>query len=72
MKGFVVLPRRWVGERTFSWLGRNRRLNEAYESLADPVSTPLTQIMESFKMRSQLGLYRGARRRPGWPAAARG
>lgn len=26
MKGFVVLPRRWVVERTFSWFGRNRRL----------------------------------------------
>lgn len=25
-KGFVVLPRRWVVERTFAWLGRNRRL----------------------------------------------
>jgi transposase len=24
MKGFVVLPRRWVVERTFSWFGRNR------------------------------------------------
>ena len=26
VKGFVVLPRRWVVERTFSWFGRNRRL----------------------------------------------
>ena len=25
-KGFVVLPRRWVVERTFAWLGRCRRL----------------------------------------------
>lgn len=25
MKGFVVLPRRWVVERTFSWFGRNCR-----------------------------------------------
>ena len=25
-KDFVVLPRRWVVERTFSWFGRNRRL----------------------------------------------
>ena len=24
--GFIVLPRRWVVERTFSWFGRNRRL----------------------------------------------
>ena len=25
LKGFVVLPRRWVVERTFSWFGRNRQ-----------------------------------------------
>ena len=31
MKGFVVLPRRWVVERTFSWFGRNRRLARDYE-----------------------------------------
>jgi len=33
MKGFVVLPRRWVVERTFSWFGRNRRLTKDYENL---------------------------------------
>jgi transposase len=30
-KGFVVLPRRWVVERTFGWLGRFRRLARDYE-----------------------------------------
>jgi transposase len=35
MKGFVILPRRWVVERTFSWFGRNRRLSKDYENLAD-------------------------------------
>jgi transposase len=34
MKGFVVLPRRWVIERTFSWFGRNRRLAKDFENLA--------------------------------------
>jgi transposase len=34
IKGFVVLPRRWVVERTFSWFGRNRRLAKDYENLA--------------------------------------
>ena len=34
MKGFVVLPRRWVVERTFSWFGRNRRLAKDFENHA--------------------------------------
>ena len=32
IKGFAVLPRRWVVERTFSWSGRNRRLAKDYEN----------------------------------------
>ena len=32
-KGFAVLPRRWVVERSFAWVGRYRRLSKEYEAL---------------------------------------
>jgi transposase len=32
-KGFVVLPKRWVVERTFAWFGRCRRLAKDWECL---------------------------------------
>lgn len=35
VKGFQVLPRRWVVERTFGWLGRYRRLSKDYEGLTE-------------------------------------
>ena len=34
-RGFRVLPRRWVVERTFSWLGQNRRMSKDYERLCE-------------------------------------
>ena len=34
-KGFHVLPRRWVVERTFAWLNHNRRLCKDYEVLPE-------------------------------------
>jgi putative transposase len=37
LKGFVVLPRRWVVERTFAWITQCRRLTKDYEVL--PVSS---------------------------------
>lgn len=33
LKGFVLLPRRWVVERTFSWWSHSRRLSKDYEYL---------------------------------------
>jgi transposase len=37
-KGFVLLPRRWVVERSFGWLGRFRRLARDYERLAETLA----------------------------------
>ena len=34
-QGFLVLPRRWVVERTFSWLDQNRRMSKDYERLPE-------------------------------------
>ena len=32
-EGFKVLPKRWIVERTFSWMSRYRRLSKDYETL---------------------------------------
>jgi putative transposase len=40
--GFVVLPRRWVVERTFSWFGRNRRLAKDFENVAETLASFVT------------------------------
>lgn len=37
-KGFVLLPRRWVVERSFGWLARFRRLTRDYERLPSMLS----------------------------------
>ncbi len=33
--GFEVIKRRWVVERTFAWISRNRRMGRDYEFLAE-------------------------------------
>ena len=48
-KGFKVLPRRWVVERTFAWLGRNRRMSKDYERLCQTsealIHVAMTRLM---------------------------
>jgi transposase len=45
VKGFQVLPRRWVVERTFGWLVRNRRLARDYERLTTNSETMIKIAM---------------------------
>src|ERR687886_765490 len=44
-KGFVVVPRRWVAERTLGWLGRWRRLARDYEELPEASETMVKLAM---------------------------
>ena len=48
-KGFKVLPRRWVVERTFAWISQNRRMSKDYERLAESseafVYAAMTRLM---------------------------
>lgn len=50
-KGFVVLPKRWIVERTFGWLSRFRRLSKDYERLPETSETliyiAMTRLMLS-------------------------
>jgi putative transposase len=45
VKGFYVLPRRWVVERTFGWLGRHRRLSKDYEFLPETSESMIRIVM---------------------------
>lgn len=35
---FIVLPKRWIVERTFAWISRNRRLARDFERYATTVA----------------------------------
>ena len=49
VKGFQLLPRRWVVERTFAWLGRYRRLSKDYEFYPE-TSESMIYLAMSFLM----------------------
>ena len=49
--GFKVLPRRWVVERTFAWLGRNRRLSKGYERLCETTEIWIYLAMTKLMLR---------------------
>lgn len=44
-KGFKLLPKRWVVERTFAWLGRYRRLSKDYERLPETSEAMIQMAM---------------------------
>jgi putative transposase len=52
-KGFVLLAKRWVVERTFGWLGRYRRLSKDYERRSDS-SEAMVQIASIHLMLQRL------------------
>lgn len=60
-KGFVVLPRRWVVERTLAWLSRYRRLARDYERLIEN-STAHVYIASIHVMVRRLARLRAERR----------
>lgn len=49
--GFEVLPRRWVVERTFGWLGRYRRLSKDYELLPEVTESMVYAAMVRLMLR---------------------
>jgi len=50
-RGFQVLPRRWVVERTFGWLGRWRRTSKDYEYLPETSECVIYAIMMRVMLR---------------------
>ncbi len=49
MSTMTILPRRWVAERTFAWVGRYRRLSKDYEQVPETeeawIYAAMTQLM---------------------------
>jgi len=50
-RGFEALPRRWVVERTFSWITRCRRLDRDYERLPETAEAMVTWAMVGLMLR---------------------
>jgi len=44
-RGFSVQPRRWVVERTFGWISRNRRMSKDYERKVQTSETLIQMVM---------------------------
>jgi putative transposase len=51
MPAFTVLPRRWVVERSFAWLGRYRRMSKDYEYLTTSSEALIYAAMSRLMLR---------------------
>ena len=50
-KGFKILPKRWIVERTFGWFGKYRRLSKDYERLAENSEAAIKLAMINLMIR---------------------
>ena len=50
-KGFVVLPRRWVVQRTIAWIDHNRRMSKDYERLPESSEAFIYAAMSRLMLR---------------------
>jgi len=51
VRTFAVLPKRWIVERTFAWLGRSRRLSKEYEGLPETSEALIRIAMIHFMLK---------------------
>jgi putative transposase len=51
LKGFKIVPRRWVVERTFGWFGRFKRLSKDYELLPERSESMIYLAMMQLMLR---------------------
>lgn len=51
VKGFKLLPKRWIVERTFGWLNRYRRLSKDYEELPETSESMIHLAMINLMVR---------------------
>ena len=68
LSGFVVLPRRWVVERSFGWLNRHRRLVRDYERLPEHHEAMVLWATTMIMTRQLVRQRSGEPPRPRWGA----
>ena len=68
--GFEVLPKRWIVERTFAWISRNRRLARDFERYATTVVAFIRLAMIRIVLGNSLQTPRHKSKLPGWALSA--